>query len=99
MITTQKGGYSFLPGLSNNKLSKAMCQMAVCAGFVALPVMVEQAKPNHGDKKFYITGEQGIYKVLNYCELADINLTVLLKQNAESTPPTRPSGETWAEKQ
>lgn len=30
---------------------------------------------NHSSAKLYITGEQGIYSVLNYGELADINLT------------------------
>lgn len=37
----------------------------------------------HSSAKLYITGEQGIYPVLNYCELADINLTTPLEKNAE----------------
>ncbi len=53
----------------------------------------------HSSATYYITGVQGVYEVLNYCELADINLTKLLKQNAESTPHTRPGGETSAKKQ
>ena len=44
----------------------------------------------HSSAKYYIAGEQGIYEVLNYCELADINLTVPLEKNAESTPHTKP---------
>ena len=44
----------------------------------------------HSSAKFYATGEQGIYSVLNYCELADIDLTKPLQNDAESTPPTRP---------
>jgi REP element-mobilizing transposase RayT len=52
----------------------------------------------HSSAKYYIIGEQGIYEVLNYCELADINLTVPLEKNAESTPRTKPGGETSAEK-
>jgi REP element-mobilizing transposase RayT len=43
----------------------------------------------HSSAKYYITGEQGIYEVLNYCELADINLTVPLERNAESTANTQ----------
>ena len=39
----------------------------------------------HSSAKFYITGEQGIYPLLNYCELADIDLTKPLEKNAEST--------------
>jgi len=50
----------------------------------------------HSSAKYYITGEQGTYDVLNYCELADINLTVPLVKNAESTPHTNPGGETSA---
>lgn len=38
----------------------------------------------HSSAKFYITGEQGIYAVLNYCELADIDLTKPLMNDAES---------------
>jgi hypothetical protein len=30
----------------------------------------------HSTAKFYITGEQGIYKVKNYLELEDIDLTM-----------------------
>jgi REP element-mobilizing transposase RayT len=45
----------------------------------------------HSSAKYYITGEQGIYEVLNYCELADINLTVPLEKNAESTANTQGS--------
>ncbi|MBL0130240.1 MAG: hypothetical protein IPP43_03185 [Chitinophagaceae bacterium] len=52
----------------------------------------------HSSTKYYITGEQGIYEVLNYCELADINLTVPLEKDAESTPHTKPGGETSAVK-
>lgn len=52
----------------------------------------------HSSAKFYLTGEQGFYKVLNYCELADINLSEPLEKNAESTPHTKPSGETTAVK-
>lgn len=52
----------------------------------------------HRSAKYYITGEQGVYEVLNYCELSDINLTVPLENNAESTPHTRPGGETSAGK-
>lgn len=52
----------------------------------------------HSSAFFYITGEQGGYTVLNYCELADINLTVALENNAESTQHTRPGCETSAEK-
>ena len=40
----------------------------------------------HSSAKYYITGEQGIYEVLNYCELADLNLTIPslpLEKNAE----------------
>ncbi|OQY94024.1 MAG: hypothetical protein B6D37_09825 [Sphingobacteriales bacterium UTBCD1] len=44
----------------------------------------------HSSAKFYATGEQGIYPVLNYCEPADINLTKPLQNDAESTPSTRP---------
>ena len=44
----------------------------------------------HSSAKYYIAGEQGIYEVLNYCELAEINLTVPLEKNAESTPHTKP---------
>ncbi len=50
----------------------------------------------HSSAKYYITGGQGIYEVLNYCELADINLTVPVEKNAESTPRTKPGGETSA---
>ncbi len=32
----------------------------------------------HSSAKYYITGEQGIYEVLNYCELAEINLSASL---------------------
>ena len=39
---------------------------------------------------------KGHYIKLNYGELADINLTVLLEKNAESTPHTKPDGETSA---
>jgi len=52
----------------------------------------------HSSAKYYITGEQGIYKVFNYCSLADINLTELLEKNAGSTLYTRPGGETSAGK-
>ena len=52
----------------------------------------------HSSAKYYITSEQGIYEVLNYCELGDINLTVALEKNAESTPHTKPGGETSARK-
>lgn len=53
---------------------------------------------SHSSAKYYITGEQGIYKVFNYCRLADINLTEPLEKNAESTLHTRPDGETSAGK-
>jgi REP element-mobilizing transposase RayT len=52
----------------------------------------------HSSARFYSTGEQGIYPVLNYCELADINLTVSVEKNAESTPAVKPGGETSATK-
>ncbi len=52
----------------------------------------------HSSAKYYIAGDLGIYEVLNYCELADINLTVPLVKNAESTPHTKPGGETSATK-
>jgi REP element-mobilizing transposase RayT len=45
----------------------------------------------HSSAKYYITGEQGAYEVFNYCELADINLTVPLEKNAESTANTQGS--------
>lgn len=60
---------------------------------VAAPVDYE-----HSSAKYYITGEQGVYEVFNYCELADINLTVPLEKNAESTLYTKPGGETSAVK-
>lgn len=55
----------------------------------------------HSSAKYYIAGEQGIYEVPNYCELADINLTVPLEKYAEpiaigSTPHTKTGGETSA---
>ena len=53
----------------------------------------------HSSAKYYITGEQGIYKVFNYCGLADINLTESLEKNAESTQHTRPGSETSAGRQ
>ena len=52
----------------------------------------------HSSARFYIAGQHAAYPVLNYCELADINLTVPLEKNAESTPHTRPGGETSAVK-
>ena len=53
----------------------------------------------HSSAKYYITGEQGIYKVFNYCGLADINLTEPLEKNSESTQHTRTGSETSATKQ
>ena len=52
----------------------------------------------HSSAKYYITGEQSVYAVMSYLELADINLTKLLEKSAESTPHTIPGGETSAEK-
>ncbi len=52
----------------------------------------------HSSAKFYITGEQSLYHVTNYCELADIDLSKPLKNAAESTPHTNLGGETSAEK-
>ena len=57
----------------------------------------------HSSVKFYIAGEQGVYTVLNYCELADIDLTKPLESDAEpiaisSTLHTKPGGETSAKK-
>jgi len=52
----------------------------------------------HSSAKYYITGEQGVYEVFNYFELADINLTVPLGNNAESTASTHSRGETSAAK-
>jgi hypothetical protein len=37
----------------------------------------------HSSAKYYNTGEQETYEVLNYCELADIDLTKPLEKNAE----------------
>ena len=52
----------------------------------------------HSSAKFYMTGRQGVYEVLNYCELADVDLTASSKFNAESTTHTKPSSETSAGK-
>lgn len=43
----------------------------------------------HSSARYYITGDQGVYEVFNYCELADIDLTLSLNNAAESTPPHR----------
>lgn len=43
----------------------------------------------HSSARYYITGDQGVYEVFNYCELADIDLTLSLNNAAESTPPQR----------
>ena len=53
---------------------------------------------NHSSAKYYITGEQSVYAVMSYLELADIDLTKPLEKNAESTPHTGLGGETSAEK-
>jgi REP element-mobilizing transposase RayT len=53
----------------------------------------------HSSAKFYITGEQSVYRVTSYLELDDIDLTKPLSIHAESTPHTRPSSETSAGKQ
>ena len=37
------------------------------------------AEYTHSSAKFYITGEQGVYQVMNYLELEDINLTEIQK--------------------
>lgn len=50
---------------------------------------------SHSSAKYYITGEQSIYKMFNYCSLADINFAELSETNAESTLHTRPGSETW----
>ena len=52
----------------------------------------------HSSARFYIKGEHAKYPVMNYCELADIDLTKPLDNNAESTPHTKPGGETSAMK-
>ena len=52
----------------------------------------------HSSATYYLTGMQGVYEVLNYCCLADINLTILLEKDAESTQHTNPGGETSAGK-
>ena len=46
----------------------------------------------HSSAKYYIAGEQGAYKVINYCELADIDLTKSLEKKAESTANTQGLG-------
>jgi REP element-mobilizing transposase RayT len=46
----------------------------------------------HSSANYYITGEQGVYEVFNYCALADVNLTGLLENNAESTANTQSPG-------
>ena len=43
----------------------------------------------HSSARYYITGDQGVYEVFNYCGLADIDLTLSLNNAAESTPPHR----------
>jgi hypothetical protein len=58
----------------------------------------EPVEYKHSSAEYYLTGEQGIYEVLNYFELVDINLTVPLEKKAESTPHTKPGGETSARK-
>lgn len=50
----------------------------------------------HSSARFYITGEHAAYPVTNYCELADIDLTMPLIKDAESTPHAKPGGETSA---
>jgi hypothetical protein len=61
-------------------------------------LVASQVEYEHSSAKYYFTGEQGVYEVFNYCELADINLTVPLEKNAESTPPIKPGCETSAMK-
>lgn len=39
----------------------------------------------HSSATYYITEKHGVYPVLNYCELADLDLTKPLENNAEST--------------
>ena len=38
----------------------------------------------HSSARFYLTGEQGIYPILDFCELADMNLTQPINSDAES---------------
>lgn len=45
---------------------------------------VSAADYEHSSARFYLTGEQGVYPVLDYCELADIDLTQPLHSCAES---------------
>ena len=52
----------------------------------------------HSSAKFYIIDEQGVYPVVNYGELADIDLTTPLEKNAESIHFTKPGDETSAAK-
>jgi REP element-mobilizing transposase RayT len=52
----------------------------------------------HSSARFYITGEHAAYPVMNYCQLADIDLTKPLTNDAESAPPAKPGGETSATK-
>ncbi|NOT52574.1 MAG: hypothetical protein HOP10_15015 [Chitinophagaceae bacterium] len=42
----------------------------------------------HSSARFYISETHAAYPVLNYCELADINLTQPLENDTESTPHT-----------
>jgi len=43
----------------------------------------------HSSAKFYLCGEQGVYPVLSYLELADIDLRNLSPNDAESVAITQ----------
>lgn len=49
------------------------------------------ANYEHSSAKFYITGEQGVYVVKNYCELADVDLTKPVMKDATSAIHKRSS--------
>jgi REP element-mobilizing transposase RayT len=54
-------------------------------------LVTDVTKYVHSSAKFYLCGEQGIYPVMSYLELADIDLTKPVRIDAESTPPHNPS--------
>ena len=55
------------------------------------PLVTDITEYLHSSARFFLCGEQGIYPVMSYLELADIDLTKLFRIDAESTLPHNPS--------